>query len=263
MPQDGEQPQVRRRRADTEGQEYYSTTRGQSAPRTEPPFADTDENVGYPRANTSAVRYTGPYTTPTQRSNAIIPSTPRRQFDARGAPSPQRPTRTTTTQQPKETKAQPRPKRNVHWLFYIGVGMIAALVLWMLGSTVLAWGMQRYNDYKYGIPRTFQTDAVVGHNNDSPTKPSHFIAENLNRQAVVVEFMAGDPAKAVTYVAPVYISGPGGDLAPITLDFRDVNGDGKPDMIIHVHLPNQDQVSVFINDGTKFRPSNGNDKISI
>lgn len=86
---------------------------------------------------------------------------------------------------------------------------------------------------------------------------------NLNRQAIIVEFMAGDPGKSVSYVAPIYIAGDGGDLAPVTLEFRDVNGDGKPDMIVHILLPSQNQVSVFINDGTRFRPSNSNDKLKI
>jgi hypothetical protein len=187
-------------------------------------------------------------------------SSPRRQQSIiKNQTSQQRSTRT-TTQQSKEAK--PKPRRNVHWLFYVGVGMLATLVLWMAGSTVLAWGLQRYDDLKYGYPRTSQMDAVVGHN-DSSQKPSHFIAMNLNRQAVVVEFMGGDPSKAVTYVAPIYIAGNGGDLAPVTLEFRDVTGDGKPDMIVHIHLPSQDQISVFVNDGTKFRPSNGNDKIRV
>jgi hypothetical protein len=140
--------------------------------------------------------------------------------------------------------------------------MIAMLVLWMLGSSVLAWGIQRYNDVRYGNPRTYQVDAVVGHG-DSPSRPSHFIAINYNRQAIVTEWMGGDPSKSINYVAPIYIAGDGGDLAPITVEFRDVNGDNKLDMIIHIHLPNQDQVSVFINDGHKFRPSNGNDKIRL
>lgn len=141
--------------------------------------------------------------------------------------------------------------------------MLAALVLWLLGSSVVNWGQRVYNDWHYGYPRTFQTDAVVGHNKDSAAHPSHFIAVNLNRQVIVMEIPAGDPSKSISYVAPIYISGSGGDLAPVTLEFRDVNGDHKPDMIIHVWLPGQNQVFVFINDGTKFRPSNGNDKISI
>jgi len=80
---------------------------------------------------------------------------------------------------------------------------------------------------------------------------------------VVVEFKGGDPTKAVTYIASVYIAGNGGDLAPVTLEFRDVTGDGKLDMIIHIHLPTQDQISVFVNDGTTFRPANGNDRIHL
>ncbi len=79
----------------------------------------------------------------------------------------------------------------------------------------------------------------------------------------MIEFKGGDPSKSVSYVAPVYIAGDGGDLAPVTVEFKDVNGDGKSDMIIHIHLPSQDQISVFINDGNGFRPVNANDKIKL
>jgi hypothetical protein len=140
--------------------------------------------------------------------------------------------------------------------------MVAMLVLWVVGSSALAWGVQRYDDYRYGNPRTYQVDQVVGQGGDSTAHPSHFIAINLNHQAVVIELMAGDPAKSVSYVAPIYIVGDNG-LAPILLDFRDVNGDGKLDMIVTIHLSNQNQVYVFINDGTKFRPSNASDKMHL
>jgi len=140
--------------------------------------------------------------------------------------------------------------------------MIAMLALWLLGSNLVAWGTQTYNNIHYGYPRTFQIDAVVGHN-DSKSHPSHFIAINLNRQAIVIEMMGGDPQKAITYVAPVVIAGQNGDLAPITVEFRDVTGDNRPDMILHIHLPTQDQISIFVNDGTKFRPSNNSDKIHL
>ncbi len=141
--------------------------------------------------------------------------------------------------------------------------MLAMLALWLVGSNIVSWGTQVYNDAHYGYPRTYQTDAVVGHNHDSAAHPSHFIAINLNRQAVVIEMMAGDPQKAITYIAPVVIAGPGGDRAPITVEFRDVTGDNLKDMILHIHLPSQDQISIFINDGTKFRPSNNTDKIHL
>lgn len=264
-PDSGEQSPVKRRRPETRGEDYYTVTEGQQTPlpRTGDPYADVDDGiVDYRRSNTSTVRYSGPYTTSTQRSSAMASSSSSRRQQAmvkNTTASQQRSTRTTTQQQ---KEAKPGRKRNIHWLFYVGVGMIAMLVLWMAGSTALAWGREVHDNLTYGYPRTYQTDAVVGHN-DSQQKPSHFIAMNLNRQAVVIEFMGGDPGKAVTYVAPVYIAGNGGDLAPVTLEFRDVTGDGKPDMVIHIHLPNQDQISVFVNDGTKFRPSNGNDKIRV
>jgi hypothetical protein len=264
MPQEGEQPQVKRRRSSDVRSGDYPITEGQATPlpRTEPPYADIDDSL-YPRSNTSAVRYTNPYSTTTQRSSTMASSSsPRRQQPQaiKNQTSQQRSMRTTTGQQPKEGKTKPR--RNVHWLFYVGVGMLATLVLWLVGSTTLAWGRDVYNHFTYGNPPTYQTNAVVGHN-DSAQKPSHFIAMNLNRQAVIIEFKGGDPSKAVTYVAPIYITGNGGDQAPVTLEFRDVTGDGKPDMIVHIHLPDQDHVYVFVNTGTGFRPSNGSDKISL
>lgn len=259
MPQDDGQ-QIRRRSITTGDQgarqPRYPKAVERASRTTDGPFGDEDM-LDLPRTNTSVVRYDGPSGVQTQRG-ALSPTggVPRRQT---GAKSPPRQTRTTSTA--AQQRPQNKARKKVHWLLPLGVGMVAMLVLWMLGSTVVNWGMQRYNDFRYGNPRTFQTDQIVGHNGDSAAHKSHFIAVNLNRQAIVVEFMGGDPAKSVSYVAPVYIAGPGGDQAPVTLDFKDMTGDGKLDMIIHIQLPNQDQISVFVNDGTKFRPSNGNDKI--
>jgi hypothetical protein len=141
--------------------------------------------------------------------------------------------------------------------------MMAMLVLWVTASWLLAWSMQRYDDIRYGMPRTYQTDAVVGHGGDSAACPSHFIALNLNHKAVVIELMAGDPAKSFTYVVPFYIVAQGAELTPITVEFRDVTGNHRKDMVIHVHLHSQDQTFVFVNDGTKFRPPNPNDTIHL
>jgi len=41
-----------------------------------------------------------------------------------------------------------------------------------------------------------------------------------------------------------------GDSIPVTLEFSDVNGDGKIDMIVHIG----DQKIVYLNDGTQFKP---------
>ncbi|HTK10723.1 MAG TPA: hypothetical protein VL485_26350 [Ktedonobacteraceae bacterium] len=215
---------------------------------------DTDYNTGRQTGSRDTDYTTGRQTT------RNIPSTKKPQDTTRNLP-PNR-TRSYPRNAPP-VKMQDRPRKRVHWFLPIGVGMMAMLALWLLGSNIVAWGTQVYNNVHYGYPRTFQIDAVVGHNHDSPAHPSHFIAINMNRQAVVIEIMAGDVQKSVTYVAPVVIAGDGGDLAPVTLEFRDVTGDRRPDMIVHIHLPTQDEVSIFVNDGTKFRPSNNNDKIHL
>ncbi|QBD80617.1 hypothetical protein EPA93_33445 [Ktedonosporobacter rubrisoli] len=266
MPPGGEQSQQKRRTTANMGRRDPDTT---GDPRlsekiSSPLHTDGypyDEGVETPRPRTSVVRYYGsPRITQAQRLTGSQPTsslTTRRQ--ARPTKNLPPPTRNVT--QPAEPSTQ--TKRNVHWLFLVGLGMLVALALWITGSWVLAWGLQRYNDIRYGYPRTFHMDAVVGHGGDSPAHPSHFIATNFNRQAIIIEFMAGDPAKSVSYVAPIYIAGDGGNLAPVTLEFRDVTNDNKPDMVVHIHLPSQDQVYVFVNDGTKFRPSNGGDKIRL
>ena len=135
---------------------------------------------------------------------------------------------------------------SMHWLMYVGVGMIAALALWLTFSSLLAWGVGKYNDVVYGYPRFYQTDAVVGHN-DSQAHPSHFVAMNLHGQVVVVELAGGNPNKSFDYVGPSMIA-KGDDLIPITLTFSDVHHNGKPDMVIHI----QDREFIFCNDGTKF-----------
>ena len=215
-----------------------------------------------PRHSTSAIRLDIPpdlrnRSTGSHQPTSAIP--PRRQqvqtknVPMRPAPRPAPPT---------QKKPSQRSPFHVHWLLPVGVAMVVLVILWMVGSAALAWGRQRLDDLQYGNPRTYQTDMVVGHN-DGPKNPSHFIAMNLHSQIIVIEFMGGNPEKAINYLTPVFISGSNGDLAPVTLEFRDVNGDGKLDMLVHIHLSGQDQVSVFINDGTKFRPSNGSDKITL
>jgi len=146
----------------------------------------------------------------------------------------------------------------MHWLFLIGIGMISALVLWLIGSVVLAWGTQRYYDFRYGNPRTYQTDMVVGHGGDSPAHPSHFIAMNLNGRVVVIEMKAGDPKQAAIYDPQITVIDGG---APVTVNFKDVNGDRRLDMIIDLHLPAQDQFSIFINEGETFRAADAKDPI--
>jgi len=145
----------------------------------------------------------------------------------------------------------------MHPLVYVGLTM-CILMLGYFALTLLGHWWQVYqDDQHYGRPRTFQIDAVVGHNHDSASTPSHFIAVNLHRHLLVMELPAGDAGHAKAYVGPVLL-GDGQDLAVVTLSFADVNGDGKPDMLVHV---DQTQI-VFLNDGQGFRPQRPGDQIS-
>ena len=140
-----------------------------------------------------------------------------------------------------------RARRRVHPLAYIGVSMLVMIAVFLVLSSALTWIGQEKDDLVYGRPRTFQIDAVVGHN-DSSGNPSHFIALNLNRHVEVIEIPGGDTTAMKVYQITTLL-GDGEDLTPVTLSFRDVTGDGKPDMLIHI----QEQTLVLVNDHGGFR----------
>jgi hypothetical protein len=154
-----------------------------------------------------------------------------------------------------------RSKRNfwhgAHPLLYLGVGMIAMLALWTLLTMAVSWWNMTWDDIHYGRPRTFQTDAFVGHNESAGTA-SHFIAINLNGRVEIIEFPGGDGSKAHIYLGPQFY-GTGDDLIPVTLSFIDVNGDHLPDMIIHV----QSSRIVFINGQGGFRPLRPEERLPV
>jgi len=137
------------------------------------------------------------------------------------------------------------------------VGMLLMALLAYVLSSFGTWWQTHQDDVTYGRPRTFQIDTVVGHN-DSPSNPSHFIFVNLNRHVEIIEFPGGDGSHAHIYIGPT-LFGDGQNLTPITGAFQDVNGDGKPDMIVRI----QDQVLVYINTGTAFRPAVPGDHIHM
>ncbi|GAC1567719.1 MAG: hypothetical protein NVS3B14_14610 [Ktedonobacteraceae bacterium] len=137
-----------------------------------------------------------------------------------------------------------------HPLLFLGIGMITMLVLWTLLTLAVSWWNTTWDDIHYGRPRTFQIDAVVGHN-DSAANPSHFIAINLNGRIEVIEFPGGDASKARIYIGP-QLYGNGENLIPITLSFVDVNSNHQPDMIIHF----QNTQIVYVNTQGGFRPAN-------
>jgi hypothetical protein len=112
----------------------------------------------------------------------------------------------------------------------IGIGMILAVLLVMLGQFLIGWIGTAMDDLHYGRPRTYQVDAVVGQN-DSSAHPSHFIALNLTGQVEIIEFPGGDAAHARIYLGP-HLYGSNASLAPVTLRFVDTRHDHHPDMIV-------------------------------
>ncbi|MBA2392914.1 MAG: hypothetical protein H0V70_09235 [Ktedonobacteraceae bacterium] len=144
-----------------------------------------------------------------------------------------------------------------HWSIYVGLAMLVMLVGWIALSSFATWWQVTQDDWHYGRPRTFQTDYAVGHN-DSLANPSHFLALNLNRHVEIVEMPGGDATKAKIYIGPVLI-GQGQDLAVVKLSFKDVNGDGKPDMIVSI----QDSRFVFINENGSFRPARPGENVQM
>jgi hypothetical protein len=152
-----------------------------------------------------------------------------------------------------------RQRRGLHFhaLFYLGVGVIAMLALWVGLQMFFSWWQVHQDDATYGRPRTYQFDAVFGHN-DSAANPTHIIIVNLNRRIIVIELPGGDPTHARIYSGPT-LFGDGQDFTPATSKAIDVNGDGKLDLVLYV----QDQRIVFINDGTQFRPLKPGEQVNI
>ena len=142
---------------------------------------------------------------------------------------------------------EPPPKKRHHWLLFTGMGMATMLILWVLGQAAFGWwtNQQLYAAYQY--PRMFQADEVVGHS-DSTDHPTHFIFENLHGQVIIVEFPGGDYTHARVYKGPTLYAD-NADLTPVTAEFKDVNGDGRLDIVLHI----QDQRIVFFNTGTEFK----------
>jgi hypothetical protein len=220
-------------------------------------LADVKTEVGRVRADAlpeSSLVSTRPSAAQRQ-SEMRTPAPARRRASERqpavnpAAAAPER-ARVWRTEEPLGSAPSPQQaRRRYHWLLWLGLFWLAMVVGWVVLTALTGWWQTTLDDWRYGRPRTFQIDAVVGHS-DSPTNPSHFIALNLNRHVEIIEFPGGDATKARIYVGPVLV-GPGQDLAPVTLSFQDVNGDGKPDMVVTI----EGSHFFFINENGSFRPA--------
>ena len=149
---------------------------------------------------------------------------------------------------PRQSAIPPaRTRRSLHPLFLMGVGLCLALGLWVGISQAINWGTNEINTLKYGYPRTFQMDAVLGHN-DLAAHPSHLTAINLHGQILIIEIPGGDATHSRIYVGPQLL-GANSDLIPITLQLIDPGHTGKPDLVIDA----AGLQSILVNTGSGFR----------
>ncbi len=139
-------------------------------------------------------------------------------------------------------------RQGKHPLFYIGICLVM-MVLFLTAYTFIPPALQQWHDEStYGYPRTFQTDANVGHGG-----VEHFLALNDHGTIEVLEIPT-DPTKHQPRLYLVtHFAGPGADLIPATISFPDVNG-GKPNMVVTVFNGTNPTEYFLFNNGTSFVP---------
>ncbi len=128
-----------------------------------------------------------------------------------------------------------------------------AFVLTVLCSWVSTGISQVWTYAHYGYPRTYQVDADVKHGGIS-----HFLVENLDGRVIIYEIQPDHLADSHVYQGPV-LEGAGVDQYPATIRFLDLNGDGRPDMLISFH----DIHMILINTTDGFRPVTPADHLSL
>jgi len=134
---------------------------------------------------------------------------------------------------------------------------VAALATYVALSAAIEWVQVKVDDLQYGRPRTVQMDAYVGQN-EAEGIPSHFIGMNLNRRVTIIEMQGGDPSKVNTIIGP-YLFGEGEDLTPVQLSSKDLNGDGKADLIVSV----KNEQLLYLNDGNAFHLATPEERAAI
>jgi hypothetical protein len=149
------------------------------------------------------------------------------------------------------------PPINLHSLAYLATALLALLAIYAVMGNVVGWGRERLDDIRYGTPRTYHVEAIVGQE-DGEGAPSHFIAMNLNRQVVVYQIPGGDASKVRVHTGP-YLFGAGEDKTPVLLSFSDVNGDGTKDMIVNV----KSEAIVYLNRDGQFQALSAEERMQL
>jgi len=188
--------------------------------------------------------------TPASMRSTLVPVAPTQHL-----PCPQE--QDNKSQTKRLTLSRPQtPTLHFHWLPSMGVGMLAVLLVWLTGTALVNWWQGGQDAGSTRQPPTFQCDAKVGHN-DAHT-PSHFLVLTLNNHVEVVEFPGGDTTKVLVYHGPLLL-GQTSPHDPATVSFKDVNRDGKLDLLLTVGPVKY----VYLNDTGAFRPLRADDHVQM
>lgn len=145
------------------------------------------------------------------------------------------------TRQMAVTRNAP-PRQAVHPLVWIGLGMMVIITLWTAILWVYStWTLNISDHWAHGPDHITVLTGVFGHNNDSAEHPTSILAFIDQGTVEVVEIAKGDPSKSHIYVGPKpsQVVGWQGDPSQAVIDVvrKDINSDGKPDLIITVLGP--------------------------
>jgi hypothetical protein len=88
----------------------------------------------------------------------------------------------------------------------------------------------KVDHWNTGEARVWQHDFNVGHAGGS----SHFLTQYYQGRVLVIEVLNTNPISDHTYVLPCQFLTPPPAPPIITLEERDLNGDHKPDLLVHV-----------------------------
>lgn len=142
---------------------------------------------------------------------------------------------------------EPLPrKRRFHWMIFMGMVMFVMVLGWLLFTALGYWWQGKQEDFKYGVPRTFQQDQYIGHG-DTPDHPDHFIALNVGGMIQVIELNPQNPKYDHVYPITTVSS----SNIPVFLSFEDTRHTGKLDMLVTIGDSNSYTV-ILLNNGTQF-----------
>jgi hypothetical protein len=147
-----------------------------------------------------------------------------------------------------ERRTEALPRQGKHPILYIGLFLVI-LVAFLTAYTLIPPALQKWSDDRtYGFPRTYQTDANVGHGG-----LEHFIALNSHGTIEVLEIPTDPTNHQPRLYIVAHFAGAGADLLPATLSFTEVNG-GKPTMVVTVYNGTNPTEYILFNSGTQFVP---------